>query len=198
MTKTKNNPLGVTAGQLKDDKILLVSYFTCYLPCPRTAFPVFYYLSLPSYLFVHSRTFSSLFYLNTFRNEMIWDLLIWQYYSFSLDVDQTFFSWNIWLILILTGIVSNAEHCFHAEIFVDSCGKDALHITLTTKFVFETSKVEILLHVANFYSLHLNALRTLSGSLKYLYNAIYYLSLYSLQENVIIINGWWFRRPTNL
>ena len=88
----KNNPLGVAAGQLKNDKIFLVSYLICYLPCPRTAFPVFYYLSLPSYLFVHSRTFSSLFYLNTFRNEMIWDLLIWQFYSFSLDADQTFFS----------------------------------------------------------------------------------------------------------
>ena len=56
----KNNPLGVAAGQLKNDTIRLVSYFTCYLPCPRTAFPVFY-LSLPSYLFVHSRTCSSLF-----------------------------------------------------------------------------------------------------------------------------------------
>ena len=68
----------------------------------------------------------------------------------------------------------------------------------TTKFVFETSKVEILLHVANFYSLHLNALRTLSGSLKYLYNAIYYLSLYSLQENVTIMNDSRIRRPSNL
>ena len=56
----KNNPLGVAAGQLKNDKIFLVSYLICYLPCPRTAFPVFYYLSLPSYLFVHSRTCSSL------------------------------------------------------------------------------------------------------------------------------------------
>ena len=47
--------------------------------------------------------------------------------------------------------------------------------------------MEILLHVANFYSLHLNALRTLSGSLRYLYNVIYYLSLYSSQEHVTTI-----------
>ena len=33
---------------------------------------------------------------------------------------------------------------------------------------FEMKKVEILLHVANFYSLHLNVLRTSSGILKYL------------------------------
>ena len=58
--KTKKTARCRHRSTLKNDTILLVSYFTCYLPCPRTAFPVFFYLSLPSYLFVHSRTCSSL------------------------------------------------------------------------------------------------------------------------------------------
>ena len=127
--------------------------------CPvQEPLSLFFYLSLPSYLFVHSRTCSSLFeYIKK------WD-----------DMGSV----NLAILFVFIGCGSNVFFLEHLINLDPTRNRFKCSATLNRHWFrwisslietyFEMKKVEILLHVANFYSLHLNVLRTSSGSLKYL------------------------------